>query len=340
MITAISAIAVFLLLITVHELGHFLAAKAVGIRVLEFAVGMGPAIFKKQKGETLYSVRILPIGGYCKMEGEDEASADDAAFGNKSAWKRLVTLVAGAFMNIVTGFFVLLLMASLMPAVLTPVVSTVLPDSPAAQVGLAVGDRIVGVNGTRINVYHDYQFEMSRYSGGEIALEYKRNGVLHTVNLVPMKEDDRSIIGFTTAIKELTFTSRISEAFYTAIFDAKYVIVSLGDLMTGKVSVRDMSGPAGIVQAIGMSAKEGFLNLLWLTALITINLGIFNLLPIPALDGGRVLFILIELISRRKIPPEKEGMIHFVGFVLLIALMIFATTNDIGRIFGGFFGGA
>ncbi len=335
MITAISAIIVFLLLITVHELGHFLAAKAVGIRVLEFAIGMGPAIFKKQKGETLYSVRILPIGGYCKMEGEDEDSEDERAFGNKNAWKRLVTLVAGAFMNILTGFVIFILLLSTQPKSYTPVIAEVIENSPAQQAGLIAGDRITSINGTKINISEDFHFEMSRQSGGEIKIGYIRDGVKNYVTLSPALTEGRYIIGFKEGVKDFTFTERMTDAFYYTLFTSKVIIVSLGDLITGHFSVRDMSGPVGIVQHIGTAAKAGMLELMSLTALITINLGIFNLLPLPALDGGRIFFILIEAVRRKKIPADKEGFIHLVGFVLLILLMIFATTNDFSRIFGG-----
>ncbi|OQB14230.1 MAG: Regulator of sigma-W protease RasP [Firmicutes bacterium ADurb.Bin193] len=337
MITAISAIAVFLLLITVHELGHFVAAKLVGIKVLEFAIGMGPAIFKRQKGETLYSVRILPIGGYCKMEGEDEESSDERAFVNKKPWQKLIVLVSGAFMNIFTGFMIFLVIMSMISSIYIPVAQEIIEGSPAHIAGLEAGDRITRINGVKINIIDDLEFEMSRYIGGEITVEYKRNGKKGTVSLTPVKDEEgRNIMGIVKTIKPLTFASRISEAFFSTINFAKIVLVSFGDLISGRYSFRDVSGPVGIVKEIGAAAKTGGFNLLFITTLITINLGVFNLLPFPALDGGRVVFILIEAIRRKRLPAEKEGMVHFIGFVLLILLMIAVTGNDFGRIFGFF----
>jgi regulator of sigma E protease len=336
MITAISAIIVFLLLILVHEFGHFLSAKAADIKVLEFAIGMGPTIFKKQRGETVYSIRALPIGGFCKMEGEDEDSQDERAFGNKGIWQRFFVLVAGAFMNILTGFIIFVVLMNTQQQVYVPIVNTVIEGSPAEQAGLMPGDKITSINGTIIHIQNDFAFEMSRYTGGEIAVGYIRGGTKGIASLTPMKDEDgRFLIGITNSVKDLFFTSRITNSYYMTLFTSKVVIISLGDLITGRYSFKEMSGPVGIVQHIGEAAKTGILDLLSLTALITINLGVFNLLPVPALDGGRLLFLLVEAVRRKKLPPEKEGLVHFVGFALLILLMILATTNDIGKIFGG-----
>jgi regulator of sigma E protease len=336
MVTAISAIVIFLLLILVHELGHFVSAKLVGIRVQEFAIGMGPTIFKKEKGETVYSVRALPIGGFCKMEGEDEESEDERAFGNKGIPQRFLVLVSGAFMNILIGFFLFVILMLTQQQTYVPIVDTVIEGSPAQQAGLTPGDRVIRLNGSKINIQNDFAFEMSRYSGGEISVEYLRNGQKESVSLVPMQDKSgRYLIGFTNSVVDLTFTSRIADSYYMTLFTSKVVVVSLGDLIGGRVSYKEMSGPVGIVQHIGEAAKTGILNLISLTAFITINLGVFNLLPVPALDGGRLLFLLIEAVRRKKLPAEKEGLVHFIGFALLILLMIFATTNDIGRFFGG-----
>ncbi|MDD3765643.1 MAG: RIP metalloprotease RseP [Eubacteriales bacterium] len=336
MTTAISAILIFLLLITVHEFGHFIAAKAVGIRVLEFAIGMGPAIFKRKKGETLYSLRVLPVGGFCKMEGEDEESDDEAAFGNKSPWKRLIVLVAGAFMNIFTGFLIFVVIMSAISQTYVPVIEKVIEDYPAEAAGLMEGDRITKINGTRINIYQDLHFEMSRNAGSEIKIEFVRNGEKKSTILTPLKDENGEYkIGFYPSVAKHGFIGRLRNSFYYTLYTSKIIIVSLIDLLRGGYSVKEVSGPVGIVQHIGEAAKTSIWDLLNLTAFITINLGVFNLLPIPALDGGRILFVLVEAVRRKKIPAEKEGLVHFVGFALLILLMIFATTNDISRIFGG-----
>ncbi|NLB80543.1 MAG: RIP metalloprotease RseP [Clostridiaceae bacterium] len=334
MITALSAIIIFLLLILVHELGHFTSAKMVGIKVKEFAIGMGPAIFKKQKGETLYSLRAFPIGGFCNMEGEDEHSDDSRAFGNQGFWPRFLVLASGALMNILLGFLAFVIIMQTQQQAYVPIVDTVLDNSPAQHAGLIQGDEIVRIDGAAINIQNDFAFEMSRYRGGEINIEYVRNGQRMQTEITPMlNEEDRYIIGFTNSVKDLTFTSRISTAYYMTIFTAKAVLVSLVDLISGVLSYKDMSGPVGIIQHIGIAAEAGLMDLISLTAFITINLGVFNLLPLPALDGGRLLFLLIEGVRRKKIPPEKEGFVHFIGFALLIIIMILATTNDIGRFF-------
>ncbi|MDR0406450.1 MAG: RIP metalloprotease RseP [Clostridiales bacterium] len=339
MITAISAVVIFLLLILTHELGHFIAAKSVGVRVLEFAVGMGPAIFKRRRGETLYSIRVLPIGGYCQLEGEDEESDDEQAFGNKARWQRFVVLAAGAFMNILTGFVIFLIIMFLSAQVETPIVNEVIDGSPAQAAGLIAGDRITRVNGVKINIQQDFDFEMSRYQGGDIAIDYTRDRKEYAAVLTPMpSEDGRFILGFKKTVLDLTFGERLRSAYYSTLYFSKVVIVSLGDLITGRYGFREVSGPVGIVQYIGEAAKTGVMDLLYLTALIAINLGVFNLLPLPALDGGRLLFLLVEAARRKKIPPDKEGMVHFVGFALLILLMLAATTNDIGKLVAGLAG--
>ena len=339
MVTAFWAIVVFLILIFVHEFGHFIAAKSVGITVHEFALGMGPAIFKKQYKGTEYSIRILPIGGYCKMEGEDESSNDAGAFSNKSAIARLFVLVSGAFMNLLLGLIVFIVIMFMSTQISIPVIDTVVPNSAAQIAGLQSGDRITQVNNTKINIQSDVSFELSRYKEGDILVRYIRDGVTKTVSLTPtLAEGNFYIIGFKPKVEDLTFPTRLQNAYYQTEFMSKVILVSLGDLVTGKINFKQMSGPVGIVTEIGSAAKQGSSSLLYLVAVITINLGIFNLLPIPALDGGRVFFILVELIRRKKIPAEKEGVVHLVGFALLILLMLVATSNDLGRLFTNAFG--
>ena len=340
MATAISAILIFLLLVTVHEFGHFIAAKASGIRVLEFAIGMGPAIAKWQRGETLYSIRIFPIGGYCKMEGEDEESDDEHSFGKKSARRRIIVLIAGAFMNVLTGFIIFIIIFSNVTEIGVPVIAELTPGYPAADIGMLPGDRIVRVNGTKINIYQDLSFEMSSVPEQPIPIVFERNGERLEALFTPKKnEGGESKIGFVAEVEQLTFVTRLRTSYYTTLFTSKVIISSLSGLLRGVYSVKEMSGPVGIVEHIGAAAKVGILDLLSLTAFITINLGVFNLLPLPALDGGRVFFILIEAVRRKKIPADKEGFVHFVGFALLILLMLFTTYNDIGRIVGRIFGG-
>ena len=335
MLTAIAAIAVFLVLVLVHEFGHFITAKLCGVTVHEFAVGMGPAIFKKEHKGTLYSLRLIPIGGYCAMEGEDEESEDAGAFSNKKPWQRLLILVSGALMNLLLGIILMciIMFSHSSNYVNVPKVQEVVAESAAEEAGLKPGDEITKINGARVETYTELKFELSRYKGGSIDVEYVRDGEEHKVSIMPNKgEDGMYYIGFASKVEPLDFGGRLYHAWHYSLFYGKAILVSLFDLITGNVGMEAMSGPVGIVSEIGKSAQIGWEALFGLAALITINLGIFNLLPLPALDGGRVFFVLVEIITRKKIPANKEGFIHFIGFALLILLMIFATWQDIVRL--------
>ncbi|MBQ7953342.1 MAG: RIP metalloprotease RseP [Clostridia bacterium] len=335
MLTAIAAIAVFLVLVLVHEFGHFITAKLCGVTVNEFAIGMGPAIFKKEYKGTLYSLRLIPIGGYCAMEGEDDESEDAGAFSNKKPWQRLVILVSGALMNLLLGFILMciIMFSSNSNYVNVPKVQEVVAESAAEEAGLQPGDKITKINGAGIETYTELKFELSRYKGGSIDVEYVRNGEKNKVYITPNQgEDGMYYIGFASKVEPLNFGGRLYHAWHYSLFYGKAILVSLFDLVTGNVGMEAMSGPVGIVSEIGKSAQMGWESLFGLAALITINLGIFNLLPLPALDGGRVFFVLVEIITRRKIPANKEGFIHFIGFALLILLMVFATWQDIVRL--------
>ena len=335
MLTAISAIIVFLVLVLVHEFGHFITAKLCGVTVHEFAIGMGPAIFKKEHKGTLYSLRLIPIGGYCAMEGEDEESDDEGSFSKKKPWKRLLILVSGALMNLILGF-VLMCIVMFSPNsnyVSVPEIGSIIEESAAEEAGLKPGDEIVKINGARVETFTEIQFELSRYKGGSVDVEYLRDGEKNNVSVIPKQDKDgRYIIGFVAKVEKLDFGGRIYHAWHYSLFYGKAILVSLFDLVTGNVGMEAMSGPVGIVTAIGESAQMGWESLFGLAALITINLGLFNLLPLPALDGGRVLFVLAEIITRKKIPADKEGLIHAIGFAILIGLMLFATWQDIVRL--------
>ena len=335
MATVISAIAIFLVLVLVHEFGHFITAKLCGVTVHEFAIGMGPAIFKKEYKGTLYSLRCIPIGGYCAMEGEDKESDDEGSFSNKKPWQRMLILVSGAAMNLLLGFVLMCMVMFSKDAqyVAVPVINTVLEDSAAQQAGLQPGDEIIKIDNADIQTQMELKFELSRYKGGSIDIEYIRDGGKYNTSLTPKKgEDGRYYIGFEAKSEPLNFGGRVYHAFHYTLFYGKAILISLFDLMTGGIGAENMSGPVGIVSEIGNAAQQGIRSLISFAALITINLGLFNLLPLPALDGGRVLFILVEIVMRRKIPADKEGMVHFIGFALLILLMLFATWNDIIRL--------
>ncbi len=338
MLTAIWAIIIFSLLITVHEFGHFITAKKAGVTVHEFSIGMGKAIWQTQKNGTVYSVRILPIGGFVKMEGEDGDSDDEGAFCNKSAFKRFIVLFAGAFMNLVTGFVLFVILITSGTGIASPTVGKLISGFPAEVAGLQVGDRIVRMEGDNyssdINIYDDITFFQFRNGNTAVDVTFKRDGELLTRRLEYKKSDDgKYLLGFEAGKEDKTFVNIIKNAFYQSVFTVKMVVESFGMLITGQVPVSDMAGPVGIVSEIGSAAKKGVLYVLNLAALLSINLGVANLLPIPALDGGRLLFLIVEIIRRKPLKAEHEGMIHFIGFALLMLLMLFVTFSDIMRLF-------
>ena len=333
----ILGIFIFGLLIFVHELGHFLAARAFGIRVHAFSVGMGPAILKKEKNGVEYSLRLLPIGGYVKLEGEDEASDDPAAFSNKSPLKRIGVLFAGGFMNILTGLIIFVIVFSSVPAIRVPKVSGVVANTPAATCGMEPGDIITKINGKKIHIQNDVTMALMKNGTDTLSVTLSRNGETLTKELTPMLDESTGtyLLGFYPEVKDMTPGLALKTAYHNTSFVVELVYFSLGEMITGKVQLRDMAGPVGIVQEMNAVAKQEmpYLNMLNFMGLIAVNLGVMNLLPFPALDGGRIFFALVELIRRKKITPEKEGLVHLIGFGLLIALMLIITFSDITKLF-------
>ncbi len=334
MTTAVSAIIILGLLILFHELGHFSVAKLVGMKVHEFAVGMGPKIIKFTKGETLYTLRALPIGGYVKLEGEDQKSEDKRAFGNKPLIARIAVLFAGAAMNFILGFLIFLILMSGTPQIITPVIEEVMPDMPAAEAGLMPGDRIEKLDSTRVNIHKDIIFFLDMNGAQPIDVTIVREGGRKVLQIVPAihPEYGRYMFGYSPKLAETTIINAIKYAYYDTVFYTKFIFVHLGTLFRGQGTFEDVSGPVGIVGAIGGAARAGIEPLMILAAIISINLGIFNLLPIPALDGSRIMFLLLEGIRRKPIDPEKEGLVHMIGLAMLLLLMVFATFNDITRL--------
>ncbi len=340
--TVVGAILIFSVIIFVHEFGHFIAARIFGVTVHEFAIGMGPALWqKKGKRETTYSLRAIPMGGYCQLEGEDEESDAPGAFNRKKPLPRIVILAAGVLMNLLLGFL-LVLGLTINSAVVgggmpSTVVESVNPESSAAAF-LQPGDKIVAVNGKRVHIRMDLSFELSQTGGQESTLTVRRDGKEFTESFTPMEQiyEDGSrgyLVGFNIAVEKFGPFRILREAFYQTVWMVKLVFVSLGMLLSGQVGMQDMSGPVGVVHAMNTVAQSGFYNLLFFAAFLAVNIGVMNLLPLPALDGGRIFFVLMELIFRKPIPKDKEGWIHFVGFALLILLMVYVTWNDIVRIF-------
>lgn len=329
--TAVYAILIFLLLIFVHEFGHFLTAKACGVKVNEFSLGMGPAIYRKQKGETLYALRLIPIGGYCSLEGEDEESDDERAFNNKSPWQKILVLTAGALMNVL---LCILLMAciSFYSGSPTTAIEQISDGSPAQQAGLLTGDVIAAIDGKAINDWTDIINYISDSADDAVTVEIVRGGekLIKQIPTAVNAEDGRKIIGIMPKIKHDPLASLKAGA--SSSWDMTVLMMSvLKGLFTGGVSAGELSGPVGIVAVVNQSVSMGFVYIVYIAALISLNLGIFNLLPFPALDGGRILFVLIRLVTGKAITDEMEGRVHFIGIMLLFALMIYVTWNDIGR---------
>ena len=327
--TIIYAIIIFCLLIFVHELGHFIVAKACGVKVNEFAIGMGPAIFKKQKGETLYAGRLFPIGGFCAMEGEDEDSEDDRAFNNKPAWQRALVLTAGSFMNLLTAVVLMIIIAFVMGQA-TTTVNEVLDDSPAYRAGMVSGDRIVEVDGTAVDEWNDVITCIGESSRDTADIVVERDGVQKnlTAALEYDKESGRNKIGITPEMKH-SVAGSVGSGMKNTWNMTVMMYKVIKQLFTGDVSVSELSGPVGIVYAVNQSAKAGVIYVVYLASLLSLNLAIMNMLPFPALDGGRLLFLLIRKITGKRITDAIEGKIHFIGIILLMVLMVYVTWNDI-----------
>lgn len=327
--TIIWAIIVFCILIFVHELGHFSVAKAVGIKVHEFALGMGPQIFSFKKGETQYSLRAFPIGGYVKMEGEDEESNDERGFNNKPGWAKAFVIISGSAMNYFLAVIILIAILFSTGFQSTTIQETV-QGAPAMQAGILAGDTIIAVNGEETGTWNEIVTAISNTDGQNIAFKVDRNGTILSITSAVTKEEGtgRTIVGIIPT-REKDALNSIKYGFFST-FDISYQMVAyLGKLVTGQGSVNDLVGPVGIVSVVGDYAKMGFIYLAQLTALISLNLAIINMLPLPALDGGRLLFMVIEAVTRKKISDEIQGKIHFVGFMLLIFLMIVVTFKDV-----------
>ncbi|NBI07895.1 RIP metalloprotease RseP [Senegalia massiliensis] len=330
MTTAITAIIIFFIVVLVHEFGHFATAKLVGIKVQEFSIGMGPRITKFNKGETEYSLRILPIGGYVKMEGEDEKSDDERSFSNKSPISRILVLASGAIMNFLLALIIFFVISIVIGSP-TTIIDKVTENGPADTVGIKSGDEIVSINNEKIENWQESK-DIITNAEDEINITVLRDEKSLSFSLTPEKdENDNKLIGISSKTRP-SFIGSIKYAFNNLIFIISLMFDFIKMALTGNVSTSDVAGPIGVVQLIGETTKYGFLSVLNLAAFININLGFFNLLPIPALDGSRILFILIELLRGKPLDPEKEGMIHFIGFALLMALMIFISYNDLSRL--------
>lgn len=330
----IVAVLLFLVLIIIHEFGHFIAAKLMGVRVNEFAVGFGPKLFSKQWGETKYAFNLIPLGGYCAMEGEDESSSDSRAFCNKAAWRRFIIVVMGAVFNLILGLIIVAIILAPSKAFTSTVIAEFSENAVSQQSGLMVDDKILEVDGRKIFTTYDLSYAFTNVEDGKIDMTVLRGGKeTELKNVTFATEKDNGISYLTVDFKvygiKKNVGSYIKQTVDTAISYCAVIWRSLLDMLGGKYGLSAVSGPVGVTVAIGNAAKQSLQSLLPIMALITINLGIFNLLPIPALDGGRLLFILIEMIFRRPVPQKYEAVVHTAGFVLLIGFMILIAAKDI-----------
>jgi len=345
----IIAILVFGIIIAIHELGHFLVAKSCDVKINGFSLGMGPAILKKQKGETLYALRLFPIGGFVAMEGEDDSSDDERALSKKKVSQRIAITVAGAVMNVILGLIVVVILTLMSKYIVSNEVGQFADNSLSAQTGLQLGDKIVNINGMSIFTEMDWSYKLQSDEDGIYDMQVIRNGEKVNLENVQLQttvgEDGKLSIHRDFKVKgyKKNIGNVVTYSFKKTASIGRLVWLTLGDLVTGKYKFNDLSGPVGIVGAIGTTMQpdvstnyyEMVQNLLMLVAFITINVGIFNLLPLPALDGGRIVFLVIEAVRGKPVKPEHEGMVHFVGLALLMILMIAVSFNDIFKLIKG-----
>ena len=352
MIYIIAAILIFGVLIAVHELGHFLAAKACGVRVNEFSIGMGPALLKKTKGDTQYSLRLLPIGGFCAMEGEEEDSSDPAALNNQGFWQKLLIFAAGALMNFLAGLIIIVVLYAGVKAVNVPVIRGFAEGCPLeSAAGLQEGDRILSIDGERIYTFSDVSLLLGRNKTGDFDLVIRRDDQklrlenFHMERGEYLDQSGEKFTGFGLyfGAEELTFGGRLKYCWNQAVDFVRLVRLSLQMLITGEAGFSDMSGPVGIVSTIttvgeqSESAAAAAANIAYLAALIAVNLAVMNLLPLPALDGGKIFFLVVNalcmLTIRKQIPAKFENYVHLAGFILLMGLMLVITFQDVLKLF-------
>lgn len=340
----IFAIIIFSLIILFHELGHFLVAKKFDVKVNEFCLGLGPTLLHLKKGETTYSLKLLPFGGACMMEGEDEESEDNRAFNKKTVWQRFAIVAAGPFFNFIMAYVLsVILIGSI--GYDKPVITGVMEEYSAEEQGLEAGDLIVSLNHYPVHFYQEISVYSFFHPEETIEVTYKRGQEEKTVTLTPKynEEEGRYLLGITGNYQREK--GNVAETLKYGFYEMQYQIYStfqsLKMLFTGKLTINDMSGPVGIVKTIDDTYEESLssgafyvvMNLLNIAILLSANLGVMNLLPFPALDGGRLVFFVIEAVRKKKIDENIEGRIHLVGFVLLMGLMVVVLFNDIYKLF-------
>ncbi len=334
--TAILAIIIFGILILVHELGHFIFAKLTGIKVEEFAIGMGPKILGVKYGETDYSLRILPIGGYNKMAGMEPGQEDDPrGFNNKTVFQRMLVIGAGSLMNFLLAILLFVLVFSFIgvPAN-TNIVGGLVEGYPAQQAGIQKGDQIIAIEGETVRNWTELTRIIHANPENSITLRINRDGNIFETNVIPIRDKDTGVglIGISDTLKTYGIWSGLKLGIERSVEILVLIVVSLVHIITGQAPA-EVAGPVGIVQMIDEASQYGIATIFNFAALLSLNLGLINLLPIPALDGSRMVFLAIEGVRGKPISPEKENFVHFIGFTALIFLMILITYKDILRIF-------
>lgn len=353
MMTLIWFIVIFGVVVIAHEFGHFLLAKANGIHVVEFAVGMGPTLCSFQKKGTKYSLKIFPIGGACLFEGEDglmtgEGEESPGSFLKANVWSRISTVLAGPVFNFILAFLIAFIMVNMtgIIAIRDPIASHVAEGSGAQAAGLQDGDRILSINGEKVKLFTEIPLYMqTSYTGGELEVVYERGGNEYTAVVTPQYDEASGsyLLGiYNDAFLQPKGVETFRYAWYEMRYSVKATYKSLGMIFRGRVSRQDIAGPVGIaVNVVGKTYDEAreygwqsvLLSMLNITLMLSVNLGILNLLPVPALDGGRLVFLLLEVIRGKPVPPEKEGMVHFVGLMFFMVLMVVIFFNDLSNIF-------
>lgn len=350
MTTIVLFIIVFGVIVIAHELGHFLLAKANGITVVEFSIGMGPKLLHFDRGGTEYSLRLLPIGGACMFEGEngleeEGGTLSEGAFPKAKVWARISTVFAGPFFNFLLAYAFAVLVVAYAGSD-RPVIQDVIDGYPAQEAGMQSGDVVIRMNGERIYLGREISLYTLVSPGETVTVEYLRDGQKRTAVLTPRYDEaeGRYLLGFQGYAEyvDCRNAGAFQYAYYEVRYGLKMTVKSLGMLLTGKAGVDDMAGPVGMAQIIGEVQQEAVpygplvvaVSMVNLAMLLSVNLGVINLLPLPALDGGRLVFLLVEAVRGKPVPPEKEGMVHFAGFVLLMVLMVVVMFNDISRLLG------
>jgi regulator of sigma E protease len=328
----IMAILAFSLLVIIHELGHFTLAKLNGVKVHEFSLGMGPKLFGIKGKETEYLIKAFPIGGYVKMEGEESGSNDPRAFSNKTPWQKLSIVSAGAIMNLILAVVLFAIVGASQGNISPlPIIGEVVADSPAMHAGIKAGDKITKINKVNIDKWEQVLKEISNNKGKSMDIEILRDAKVKEISVTPLKnaKENRFMIGIAGLREKMSFGETVGYGFNQTIDTAKQTFGFFGSLFRGKVSANDVGGPISIMRISTMAAQSGIINLVMLTALLSVQLGIFNIIPFPALDGGWIIILLFEIISGKKLDENKVGTVNYIGFMILMAIMVLVVIKDI-----------